>query len=79
MSKNQDVAVKAKDAKPKVGFFKKIGRSFKDLKSEFKKIVWATKKQVINNTLVVLAFTGITAVAIWVLDYAFISLMGLIF
>ena len=79
MSKNKDVAVKAKDAKPKVGFFKKIGRSFKDLKSEFKKIVWASKKQVMNNTAVVLTFTGITAVAIWLLDFGFIYLMKLIF
>ena len=32
----------------------KVAKYFKDLKSEFKKVVWPTKKQVINNTTVVL-------------------------
>ena len=32
----------------------KVAKYFKDLKSEFKKVVWPTKKQVINNTMVVL-------------------------
>lgn len=31
-----------------------VAKYFKDLKSEFKKVVWPTKKQVINNTIVVL-------------------------
>lgn len=31
-----------------------VAKYFKDLKSEFKKVVWPTKKQVINNTTVVL-------------------------
>ena len=32
----------------------KVAKYFKDLKSEFKKVVWPTKKQVVNNTTVVL-------------------------
>lgn len=32
----------------------KVSRYFRDLKSEFKKVVWPSKKQVFNNTLVVL-------------------------
>ena len=31
-----------------------VAKYFKDLRSEFKKVVWPTKKQVINNTTVVL-------------------------
>ena len=31
-----------------------VAKYFKDLKSEFKKVVWPTKKQVVNNTTVVL-------------------------
>jgi preprotein translocase subunit SecE len=76
---SKDVAVKAKEAKPKAGFFKKTARFFKDLKSEFKKIVWPSKKQVINNTGVVLAFMAITAIAIWLLDYLFINVFKLMF
>ncbi len=70
---------KAKDQKPKNGFFKKAVRFFKDLKSEWKKIVWPSKKTVKNNTLVVLAFTGLAAVSIWILDWLFISLFRLMY
>ncbi len=76
---SKDVAIKAKEAKPKTGFFKKIARFFKDLKSEFKKVVWPTKKQTLQNTGVVLAFMGIVGVAIWCLDWGFLSFFNLIF
>lgn len=82
MSKDVAVStkdVKPKDDKPKVSIFKKITRFFKDLKSEFKKIVWPTKKQVANNTTVVLCFMGIAAVAIWCIDWVFIKVMELMF
>ncbi len=46
------MAEKTKTAK--VGFFKKIGKFFKDYKSEFKKLVWPTPKQLFKNTAVVL-------------------------
>lgn len=46
------MAEKTKTAK--VGFFKKIGKFFKDYKSEFKKLVWPTPKQLLKNTAVVL-------------------------
>ncbi len=55
-----------KDGKP--GFFARITHSFRAVKSEMKKVVWPTKKQVLNNTLVVLAFVGVCGVFIWGLD-----------
>lgn len=67
----------SKDKKPKVGFFKKVARYFKDLRSEIKKVVWPTKKQVWNNTGVVILFMGISAVVIWSLDWVFINLFKL--
>lgn len=77
---SKDVAIKAKEAKTeKVSVFKKIARFFKDLKSEIKKIVWPTKKNIIHNTGVVIAFMGIVAIALWLLDWIFISLMNLFF
>lgn len=63
----------AKEKKPKVGVFKKIGRYFKDLKGEFKKVVWPTKKQILNNTGVVLLFLVVSAIIIWPLDWLFIQ------
>ena len=39
----------------KQSFFARIGKFFRDQKSEVKKIVWPSKKQVLNNTAIVLA------------------------
>lgn len=68
---------KSKDKKPNI--FKRFFRYFKDLKSEFKKVVWPTKKQVLNNTTVVVVFSGIVAVVIWLLDSGFINLFKLFY
>lgn len=68
-----------KDKKPKVNFFKKVARYFKDMKSEFKKIVWPTKKQIMNNTLVVIVFMALSAVVIWSIDWVFINVFKLLF
>ena len=57
------------------GFLKKIGRFFKDLKGEAKKVVWPSKKQVINNTLIVLAAMLVVGLFIWGLD----SVLGFVF
>ena len=53
---------------------KKKGRlkeAWKGFKSEVKKIVWPSWKQVLKNTLVVLVVVVICAVMIGALDYAF--------
>lgn len=59
----------AKEKKP--GFFSRIGKWFRDLKSECKKIVWPTRKQTTNNTLIVLATILVIGVFIWILDAIF--------
>ena len=65
---------KPKKAEKKVGFLKKITRYFKDLKSEYKKIVWPTKSQIINNTLVVIVVIVIVGLFVAGLD-AILSLI----
>ena len=67
------------DKAKKPSFFSKVGRYFRDLKSEFKKIVWPSKKKIINNTVVVLICMEITGVSNWILDWAFINLFALIY
>ena len=42
---------------------------FRGLKSELKKVTWPTRRQVINNTWVVLVVTCVCAIAIWGFDY----------
>lgn len=63
----------SKENKPKVNVFKKIARYFRDLRSEFKKVVWPTRKQILNNTGVVIVFLAIAAIIIWPLDWLFIQ------
>lgn len=58
---------------------KKKSYFFRDLKSEIKKVVWPTKQQVKNNTLVVLGFMLVVGVIIWSMDAVFAFLMKLIF
>ena len=65
------MSAKAANAENKTGFLAKIKRYFKDMRGEMKKVVWPTKKQVINNTLIVLAVVLISAIVICGLDALF--------
>ncbi|MBE6675196.1 MAG: preprotein translocase subunit SecE [Ruminococcaceae bacterium] len=60
--------VKAKKTSDKPGLFKRIGNWFKGLKSEFKKITWASKKATFKNFGIVLTIVIISAVVIGVID-----------
>jgi len=48
----------------------RIRRYFRELRSELKKVVWPTPKQVIKNSLVVIACVLVVGVFIWLLDPA---------
>ncbi len=52
-------------------FFSKIGKFFKDLKAEIKKVIWPTKKQLINNTIIVIVAILVIGAGIWILDALF--------
>ena len=56
-----------KDNKNKKSFFK-------GLKAELKKVIWPTPKQLLNNTVAVITIVLITAIIVFVLDFAFESL-----
>ena len=62
----------------KPGLFARMGRSFKDMRGEMKKVVWPTKKQVWNNTLIVLAVVLISAIVICGLDALFSLIVKLL-
>ena len=57
----------------------KIGKWFKDLKIEFKKVIWPTKETVFKNTSVVVGVILASAVVVGLLDTGFLALMGLIY
>jgi preprotein translocase subunit SecE len=56
-------------------FFARTGQTvskwFRDFKSECKKIVWPSRKHVINNTLVVIGFAIAVMILVYVLDVSF--------
>ncbi|MBR3979209.1 MAG: preprotein translocase subunit SecE [Oscillospiraceae bacterium] len=45
-----------------------IARYFRELRSELKKVVWPTAKQVLKNTLIVLACVLVVGIFIWLFD-----------
>lgn len=52
-------------------FFKGIAKYFKDTKSELKKVVWPSKKDVKTNTITVIAVVVAAAVVLILLDLIF--------
>ena len=43
----------------------------KDFKAELKRVIWPTPRQLLNNTIAVITIVLITAVIVFVLDFAF--------
>ena len=62
----------------KPSLFSRVKRFFKDIAGELKKVAWPTKKQVINNTAVVLASCVIVGAFIWILDAVLSGLVNLL-
>ena len=60
-------AVKKEDVK-KLSFGKRIAKWWREMKSELKKVVWPTSKQVVNNTIVAIVVIIISAIVIWGFD-----------
>lgn len=57
-----------KDENAKLGFFQRIGKWFREMRSELKKVIWPTSKQLVNNTAVSIAVILVSALGIWIFD-----------
>ena len=57
----------------------KIRKWFKDLKIEFKKVVWPTKKTVMTNTSVVLSVIVAAAILVGLIDQGFYAALRSIY
>lgn len=68
----------AKDKQSKGKKQNRAARYFKELRSEVKKVVWPSRKTVINNTGVVLMVMCISALAVTGIDTVFIKLLELL-
>jgi len=60
----------SKKRKAKVKGSNRLAKWFREMRSELKKVVWPTPKQIVNNTLVALTVMACAAVVIWALDLA---------
>ncbi len=63
---------KAKDEKKpgKVGFFGRIGRFFREVVSELRKVIWPTRKELLTYTTIVIGFVTVMTTLVGVLDWA---------
>ena len=68
--KNEQTSKKAKSKKKRVKGSNRIARWFREMRSELKKVVWPTPKQIVNNTLVSLSVMVAAAIVIWAIDQA---------
>jgi len=59
-------AVKKDDAKPT--FFQKVGKWFREMKSELKKVIWPTRKQLTQNSLIAVVVMLVSSVVLWGFD-----------
>jgi preprotein translocase subunit SecE len=57
-------------SKKKVKGSNRIGRWFREMRSELKKVVWPTPKQTVNNTIIALVTMAVSAIAVWAVDWA---------
>ena len=58
--------------KEKRGIFKRIGGFFKEVRIEtFKRIIWPTPKQMLNNTVIVIVTVAVVGIFVWLLDFLF--------
>ena len=59
-------------------FFLKIGRSFQEMFAELKKVTWPSRKELLNYTLIVIAFILVMGVVIYAIDMGASELVQLI-
>ena len=59
-------AVKKDDVKP--GFFKRVGKWFREMRSELKKVIWPTRQQLAKNSLVSLVVMVASSIVVWGFD-----------
>ena len=69
---------KKPEKKSKPGLFTRIKQWCKETKAELKKVQWPTRKQTINNTLIVIACVVVVGVFIALFDFVAGEAIGLL-
>ena len=69
-------AVKKDETKP--GFFKRVGKWFREMRSELKKVIWPTRQQLTKNSLISLGVMISSSIVVWGCDALATKLVQLI-
>ncbi len=78
MAKEENKTAKPGFVQRVVDFFKGIGRSFKNMFHELKKVSWPTKKDLLNYSVVVFVFMIVMGIIIGLFDLGAGALIKLI-
>ncbi len=72
MAEKKEKKEKSPEKKPekdkKTSALKRVSRSLREMKGEMKKVVWPSKKQILNNTGIVIIVVAVSGIAIGLLD-----------
>lgn len=77
-AKSDKKSSQKKPAEKKPSVFARIGKYFRECKSEIKKIVWPTPKATFKNMGVVLVVLLVVGLFIFALDTGLVALLGLV-
>jgi preprotein translocase subunit SecE len=72
-------ADKARREGLRVGFFGRIGRFFREVVAELRKVIWPTRRELLTYTTVVVTFLTVVTAIVAGLDYGFARLVLLVF
>lgn len=67
------------DQKEKAGIGRRISKFFKEIRAELKKVIWPTRQQLVNYTLVVFAACLFVGIVVWLADFGLGFLYRVIF
>ena len=59
---------KAKETDKTPGFFKRLGRFFRELKAELKKVAWPTRADTLKKTGIVIVCVIVVGIIVWIFD-----------
>ena len=72
MAKENNQTAESKNGKKKPNWFQRawngIKRWFREMKSELKKVVWPSRKQVTKNTIVAVTVMVASGIVLWAFD-----------
>ncbi len=72
---SEDEVARSRRDREKVGFFGRIGRFFREVVAELRKVIWPTRKELLTYTAVVVSFLAVMTAIVTGLDFGFARLV----